>query len=549
MATYNYKDLFDKYESFYNSIYYVYVGDRDIVNSKKSIYTIDDLYVELSCEYKANIATFTIIGAFDEEGKSFAVDEAKKYIMLGSSVKIEMGHGTSVREVFRGYIARVAFNYDKDSARAPGIAITAMDVKGIMMVNCYSKRLSAKYYSDAVQEIFNSMTYQSLITSQIVTSYEVSATPDKSMIPGMGALPGAAGGLGSMAGGLGGAVGGLSSVTGGLGGAVTGSLGSMATGALGSVAQGAVSSVTGNLGSSAQEALSGAAGAIGTAGDIADATGSLGSMAGSLSSGSIPGAGSLPTSGLSSATGAAGAAGAVIPDLPNDRIEMNCESDYDFIVKAAKRFNYEFFSLGGYVYFRKAKENAAVLMEINPSCVIYSYNIEYDLTGIVGAVEVRGIDAAKGSVITAKRKNSNKLSLGSKAKSLVSKQTKVYFDPSADTKESADQRAESLMESISYRLASLEMEIAGLPEIIPGSYIQISGIGSAISNTYYITETAHYINYEGTYITKIIGKAATIADGNSPLGGIGGLGAASSFAGSIGSGLGDIGSMAGSLPF
>lgn len=469
MATYNYKDLFDKYESFYNSIYYVYVGDRDIVNSKKSIYTIDDLYVELSCEYKANIATFTIIGAFDEEGKSFAVDEAKKYIMLGSSVKIEMGHGTSVREVFRGYIARVAFNYDKDSARAPGIAITAMDVKGIMMVNCYSKRLSAKYYSDAVQEIFNSMTYQSLITSQIVTSYEVSATPDKSMTPGMGALPGAAGGLGS--------------------------------------------------------------------------------MAGSLSSGSIPGAGSLPTSGLSSVTGAAGAAGEVIPDLPNDRIEMNCESDYDFIVKAAKRFNYEFFSLGGYVYFRKAKENAAVLMEINPSCVIYSYNIEYDLTGIVGAVEVRGIDAAKGSVITAKRKNSNKLSLGSKAKSLVSKQTKVYFDPSADTKESADQRAESLMESISYRLASLEMEIAGLPEIIPGSYIQISGIGSAISNTYYITETAHYINYEGTYITKIIGKAATIADGNSPLGGIGGLGAASSFAGSIGSGLGDIGSMAGSLPF
>ena len=480
LATYNYKDLFDKYESFYDSIYYVYVGDRDIVNSKKSIYTIDDLYVELSCEYKANIATFTIIGAFDEEGKSFAVDEAKKYIMLGSSVKIEMGHGTSVREVFRGYIARVAFNYDKDSARAPGIAITAMDVKGIMMVNCYSKRLSAKYYSDAVQEIFNSMTYQSLITSQIVTSYEVSATPDKSMIPGMGALPGAAGGL--------------SSVTGGLGGAVTGS----------------------------------------------------------LSSGSIPGAGNLSAAGVTGAAGAAGAAdaaGEVIPDLPNDRIEMNCESDYDFIVKAAKRFNYEFFSLGGYVYFRKAKENAAVLMEINPSCVIYSYNIEYDLTGIVGAVEVRGIDAAKGSVITAKRKNSNKLSLGSKAKSLVSKQTKVYFDPSADTKESADQKAESLMESISYRLASLEMEIAGLPEIIPGSYIQISGIGSAISNTYYITETAHYINHEGTYITKIIGKAATIADGNSPLGGIGGLGAASSIAGSIGSGLGDIGSMAGSLPF
>lgn len=417
MATYNYKDLFEKYESFCNTIFFVYVGDKDVVNTKKSIYQIDDIYVNLSCEYKANIATFTIVGAFDEGDMSFGVEDAKKYILLGSSVKIEMGYGTTAREVFRGYIARVAFNYDKDANRSPGIVVTAMDVKGIMMVNCYSKRLTAKYYSDAVQEIFNSQTYQTLISNQIVTSYNVTATPDKPQ---------------------------------------------------------------------------------------ADAAG---------------GTGAVPA-----APGAAGAPGAAPTDLPTDRIEMAAESDYDFIVRAAKRFNYEFFTLGAYVYFRKAKENAEVLLEIDPSCAIFSYNIEYDLTGLVGTVEVRGIDAGKGSVITAKKKNSNKLSLGSKAKALVSKQTKVYFDPSADTKESAEQRATSLMENISYRLASLDIEIAGLPEIIPGSYITLIGIGSAISNTYYITETTHYIDHEGTYLTRIIGKAATMADVASTMPSNGGMG-------------------------
>ncbi|MCR5101903.1 MAG: hypothetical protein K6B41_11160 [Butyrivibrio sp.] len=443
MAKYIYENIKKDYEGFYNPIVYVYVSEKDIVHDKNSNYSISELSVDLSCEYKANIATFTISGALDEENKYFDVDAAKNYIMIGSSVRILMGYGIKVTEVFRGYIARVAFTYESNPSVTSGINITAMDVKGIMMSNNYSKRMTSSYYSDAVSEIFNQTVYQNLVNSGIVSQYLVSATPDK---PGA-AAGGSAGDLGGLsdAGGLGGAT----DMTGGLGGA-------------------------------------------------ADMTGGLGGLAG--------GAGGF-------------GAGGVESDTPAKRIEMTSESDYDFIVKAAKKFGYEFFSLGSYVYFRKAKENAEVLLQIDQTCNIFSYNIEYDITGLVGSVEVRGVDVDKGSVVKSKVKNTNKLSLGSKAKSLISSQTKVYIDSSTDTKEAADIRANSIMEDMSYRLGSLEMLIIGIPELLPGSYVEISGIGSAISNKFYITEVEHFFDLDGNFKTKLYGKAASLPqDGASGIG-------------------------------
>ncbi len=416
MAKYSLPDLQKDYEGFYNPQVYVYVNEKDIVHGKKSKFDVDNLTVELTSDYKASIATFTIVGAFDESNKSFDVDNAKNYILLGSSVRILMGYGVKVTEVFKGYIARVAFSYEGIGLVPPGISVTAMDVKGIMMSNNYSKRMTSSYYSDAVDEIFKQTTYQNLINNGIVSQYLVGATPDK---PQNDAGGGAAEGLGG-AGGIGGGVGGVG--------------------------------------------------------------------------------------------GGAGGVGQTEPDTPVKRIEMTSESDYDFVVKAAKKFGFEFFSLGSYVYFRKAKENAEVLLEITPEFTIYNYNIEYDITGLVGSVEVRGVDVDKGNLVKSKVKNSNKLSLGSKAKSLVSGQTKVYIDSSTSSKETATIRANSILEDMSYRLGTLSMEISGIPELLPGSYVQITGIGSAISNKFYLTDVIHYINLEGNYITRLIGKAASLPE-------------------------------------
>ena len=383
MAAIDLKELYKKYEGFYSPVARVYLAGVNPEENKKLGISIVDYLVEITSDLKAGIASFSVMNAYDIRSGAFRTKDLKKYFALGVDVKILMGHGSSITEVFKGYIARVDFIYDSDEVEGAVLRVTAMDVKGIMMANNSSKRLKANYYSDAVKEILDQSTYQSLKNSGIIDSISISNTPDK------------------------------------------------------------------------------------------------------------------PEGGSAGET----------PDI---RIEMVSESDYDFIVKAAKKFNFEFFTIGGNLTFRKAKANTQELAEITPSDMVLSYNVGYDLTGLVGSVVVRTLDIGKASKIESKKKNAGKLSLGNKAKPLISGQTYVYIDSTIETKNDADTRAEYLLEDMSYRLGHISMTLRGMPEFVPGRFIKLKGFGEAVSNSYYITDVTHEFNQGGFYITTIEGKASTL---------------------------------------
>ena len=95
-------------------------------------------------------------------------------------------------------------------------------------------------------------------------------------------------------------------------------------------------------------------------------------------------------------------------DNTDSSIEMDNESDYEFVVRAAKRFNYEFYVDCGNVIFRKAKATDSELIELNARNGIKNLDIQYDCTGIAGSITVRGTDIDKGKVIEATLKNNNK---------------------------------------------------------------------------------------------------------------------------------------------
>ena len=196
-------------------------------------------------------------------------------------------------------------------------------------------------------------------------------------------------------------------------------------------------------------------------------------------------------------------------ETPDNRIEMVAESDYDFVVRTAKKFNFEFFSIGGNVTFRPAKSNTKELVDIIPSSIIQDFDIGYDITGLVGEVKVRTIDIAKAQKIEVKKKNSGKFSLSGKAKALVSSQTVVYTDSSIETQTDADLRATYIMEDMSYRFGSLSMTLSGMPELVPGRFITLSGFGDGVSNKYYLTDVIHTYG-DGGDLTTIIGKASTL---------------------------------------
>jgi len=197
--------------------------------------------------------------------------------------------------------------------------------------------------------------------------------------------------------------------------------------------------------------------------------------------------------------GAFGASDLGSGEATDRTVEMVAESDYEFVVKAARRHNFEFFTECGHVYFRKAKSNRDILMEMGPGQGALNYVLSYDLTGLVENVVVRSINAGDGKVITANQKFSNKISSGNKAKPLLSGSQKVYLDSTVSSEEEAQERAGFLLEKMSYRYGCLECEMRGMPELLPGHFVKLCGLGADMDNTFYVNRVIHRMQKDGQY--------------------------------------------------
>lgn len=191
-------------------------------------------------------------------------------------------------------------------------------------------------------------------------------------------------------------------------------------------------------------------------------------------------------------------------------VEMASESDYEFIVRAAKKFNYEFFVDRGTVYFRKAKSNTTTLMTLGSGSGLVNFQIEYSITGLVGTVQARATNVGEAKLISSKSTFSNTMSTGSKAKALVKGATKTLIDPTINSQSQADARVSSLMERMSYRLGSLHGDCVGLPDLVPGRFITLSGLGSPVDNDFYLTSVIHDFTNDTGFKTSIVGCAAQV---------------------------------------
>ena len=391
MASYTYKDLKTKYDDFHHPVVVLKVNGKEFSKNSAGLIA-SNIEIELTSGFEASIASFTLYNTFDVDNSCYRINEIKPYIMLGSSVEIALGYEKEAQIVFCGYISRVNFVYEEGDM--PGVRITAMDVKGAMMANNYSRQLTATSYGDAVREILDKGAYLSMVNSGIIKSLAISDTPDKTMVP------------------------------------------------------------------------------------------------------------------------------AATPKASDRTVEMVAESDYEFCVKAAKKYNYEFFTECGNLYFRPAKSNSEVVMEMGPAEGLRFFDIEYDITGLVEKVKARSTDVSKAKLIEAEQKINNKISIGNKAKQFVKKSEKVYLDATITSQEEAKNRVNSLVEEISYRFGTLECVCIGLPELLPGKFFELKSMGSPPENRFYLHRVVHRISEDEGFVTRLYGKAASIS--SSELGGLSG---------------------------
>jgi len=163
-GTYSYAALVGKYGQFRVPACKLKVDGREL-----SGIGIERVEATLSLE-GASAVSFDVAGAYDLKQSGFR-KEVKDRLKLGSRVSLSLGYGSSLTEIFQGYISGVGVQFSD----LPVLSITAMDVRRLMMEGTSREVVhTVTSYSAAFEEVMQ--RYSALCSSR-----EVDAT-DKNEI-------------------------------------------------------------------------------------------------------------------------------------------------------------------------------------------------------------------------------------------------------------------------------------------------------------------------------------------------------------------------------
>lgn len=189
-------------------------------------------------------------------------------------------------------------------------------------------------------------------------------------------------------------------------------------------------------------------------------------------------------------------------DSTNDQLDRPLSqrsTDYDFITKeliGRGRCEREFLVSGDTAYFREpCKEKDAICtMELGKE--LRKFSVE---TGYVDIqVDVIGYNQQEQSTVTA-----SATAKSTESQSSVLAKTPVYniIDPEADTQDKANMRAQAYARGRQSSEKRGKGVCVGLPELIPGRFVEIAMLEDIANNKFYISNVTHRINKEG-FVTE-----------------------------------------------
>lgn len=148
-----------KYENFMVPAVRVQINGKDLTKECGAV--LESLRVKLALDDSGS-ADFSLTNVYDMESRTF-LSKVKNLVKLGSKVRVEMGYGSALEEVFAGFIYSIRYQVGE----VPGLSVVAMDVKRLMMGNQKHYYTYAKNkISDVVQEILN--TYKPLFSKAVI---------------------------------------------------------------------------------------------------------------------------------------------------------------------------------------------------------------------------------------------------------------------------------------------------------------------------------------------------------------------------------------------
>ena len=179
-------------------------------------------------------------------------------------------------------------------------------------------------------------------------------------------------------------------------------------------------------------------------------------------------------------------------DATSDNLEMpisqNC-TDYEFVTgELIKRgtTQREFFIVADKAYFREIHSNETPIMSMEYGRELLSFEVNHNYMDL--EIEVVGYNSKDHSVVSSKKKI---ISAIDKKTVLSGGATSTQIEPNIDTVDKATKRGETMASYAFEQICTGEGVSIGLPEIVPGRYVEVENLDAIFNKKFYITEVTH----------------------------------------------------------
>ncbi len=182
-------------------------------------------------------------------------------------------------------------------------------------------------------------------------------------------------------------------------------------------------------------------------------------------------------------------------DATDDKLEAPVSqvgTDYDFVMEELIRkgkSSREFFVVYDKAYFRERPEKGTPVMKLEFGRELLELAMDYSYMDL--SVVVEGYNAYEQKTYTAKA-----AAKSSEPQSSILSPAPVRHiaDPDADSQEKAKTRAAYIAKSAVENAKSGRIVTVGLPEIVPGRFIEVVKLEKMVNKKYYITEVCHHLD-------------------------------------------------------
>lgn len=164
-------------------------------------------------------------------------------------------------------------------------------------------------------------------------------------------------------------------------------------------------------------------------------------------------------------------------------------TDYDFVMQELVnkgKSDREFFVVADKAYFRERPKTGTSMMKLEQGHELLMVQMDY--TYLDMGIQVMGYNSFEQKAYTGKAQAKS----SEPQSSLISPSpTWIISDPEADNQEKATRRAQYIADTEKEQAKSGKIVTIGLPEIVPGRFIEIVKVEAMVNRKYYISGVKH----------------------------------------------------------